>query len=457
MAPVAELLRRHGVASFSPQADRQMGFSGATVCDAQCVFADGSEALCFLKRIAPPPPAAAATPAALAKGERDFRSFVNECRFQAGCTDQLASCGCPAPKVFIVEAEAEEAGGGGAIPPPGFSSDAVVASWKAGRPVQFTLLTESLSADFEQHAVVPRELVTPLLGWLGRFHAAFWPSSSSSASGLARSGGLWEAGTHMMLGKRPAGELDPLPDIMSTFAAAFEGEEEGGFRGSRHFGSADQGRELGRRLLAVAPLVAHRLAPGNPTGGCGNGLMINGDNAWKTTLVHGDLKTANIFFRRLGSSAANAVQFIDWQWTGPGLAATDIIYLMLTSMDSYVLASAEEGDEELQRLEEAEITAILKTYHEAFLEAAVTCGAEGLQLPSFDDLQQDFRLATLDYARWIFCYRLKGETPANIRKRAAAPVVDINLAVCRRSLPHLGWLVRRVAAYLPLAEELQEG
>ena len=73
--------------------------------------------------------------------------------------------------------------------------------------------------------MVPRELVPPLLGWLGRFHAAFWPSSSSSAVGLARSDGLWEAGTHMMLGKRPPGELGPLADIMSAFAAAFEAED----------------------------------------------------------------------------------------------------------------------------------------------------------------------------------------------------------------------------------------
>jgi hypothetical protein len=28
-----------------PEAERQMGFSGATVCDALCAFADGSEAL----------------------------------------------------------------------------------------------------------------------------------------------------------------------------------------------------------------------------------------------------------------------------------------------------------------------------------------------------------------------------------------------------------------------------
>ena len=95
----------------------------------------------------------------------------------------------------------------------------------------------------------------------------------------------------------------------------------------------------------MAPAVARRLAPADG-GGADGGLTSNGGNAWKTTLVHGDLKTANIFFRRPGSGADSPVQFIDWQWTGPGLAATDIIYLMLTSMDSYVLApAAGEGEE----------------------------------------------------------------------------------------------------------------
>ena len=78
-------------------------------------------------------------------------------------------------------------------------------------------------------------------------------------------------------------------------------------------------------------------------------------------MIHGDYKTANIFFSRDRSweapssgsgdpqaDPAKGTALIDWQWTGIGMGASDIIYLQITSMDTSCLERCGQGQGERQ-------------------------------------------------------------------------------------------------------------
>jgi len=60
-------------------------------------------------------------------------------------------------------------------------------------------------------------------------------------------------------------------------------------------------------------------------------------------LIHGDLKTANIYF----SKQNNSVKLIDFQWSGWGGSTCDIVYLLLSSASCTVLQSIWETPENI--------------------------------------------------------------------------------------------------------------
>ena len=94
------------------------------------------------------------------------------------------------------------------------------------------------------------------------------------------------------------------------------------------------------------------------------------------TLLHGDAKADNLLIGDDGGAAA-----YDFQYTGAGLGARDVAYLLVSSCDARTL-----------ELEEA---SLLNTYHAALLEAGVP--------PTFtrDMLQDDFDISVADYMRFM--------------------------------------------------------
>ncbi|CAJ1328132.1 unnamed protein product [Effrenium voratum] len=110
--------------------------------------------------------------------------------------------------------------------------------------------------------------------------------------------GLWDFGTHVHLDRRPAGEIDKLPEGIASFCKAFEGEDD--------FFRRPAAANLGSRLQQVASTVSRH-------------LTIRPENLHRMTLVHGDFKGANYFLKCEGEGCTA----IDWQWTGPGVGATE--------------------------------------------------------------------------------------------------------------------------------------
>ncbi|CAJ1414572.1 unnamed protein product [Effrenium voratum] len=359
--------RSVGCRSVAFQNERTMGFSGATVSDVLCK-GDGEERLLFLKVVAPEPLADDASAAERQKWERNLQSYANELAFLSNpqIQEALARRGVLLPKTL------------GHTSVPGKS---------------FALLTENLQPGFASRGVPPAQRFPEVLRWLANFHGAF-------QSQMPTEHGLWDFGTHVHLDRRPAGEIDKLPEGIASFCKAFEGEDD--------FFRRPAAANLGSRLQQVASTVSRH-------------LTIRPENLHRMTLVHGDFKGANYFLKCEGEGCTA----IDWQWTGPGVGATDLIYLLCGSVEDEIVENYQHW---------------LKEYHKSL----------GLEDYPFKQLELDFKAATLDYARWVFAYRLLGDSPEKFRQRAEK--VDENLGIFRRHVPRARWLLALVEEFLPEIE-----
>lgn len=103
------------------------------------------------------------------------------------------------------------------------------------------------------------------------------------------------------------------------------------------------------------------------------------------TLIHGDLKIENLFLSK------NGLYLIDWQWVGYGKCATDIMYLLFTSLPSNLL-----NKENLEIL--------LKEY----------CSIN--KNVNFDKIYKDFKIASLDFFIYLICCKWYNITIEAINK-----------------------------------------
>jgi Ser/Thr protein kinase RdoA (MazF antagonist) len=95
-----------------------------------------------------------------------------------------------------------------------------------------------------------------------------------------------------------------------------------------------QAKQQGQRIQDVAVDIAKYLHPDN--------------NPAHKTIVHGDYKQGNMFFAANNNTAVTAtssgdnnkdidaanqkIAVFDLQWTGPGLGATDLVYLCVMAV-----------------------------------------------------------------------------------------------------------------------------
>ncbi|CAM9381912.1 unnamed protein product, partial [Ectocarpus sp. 12 AP-2014] len=188
--------------------------------------------------------------------------------------------------------------------------------------------------------------------------------------------GLHKQGTFWSLEKRDAGDLAGLEEeykkLLGNFrpllpAPWFEAPHHGGDAvedAAGRPGGCAKGdeRHLGRRLAARAlSLDAAVHANGDGV------LSSSGGGKRGRSLVHGDLKTWNVFFKTAGwaeageqgegaaardcgggdasgpaPAAGGKVKIIDWQWCGEGLAAADAAYVICTSLEPSLLSRERE-------------------------------------------------------------------------------------------------------------------
>eukprot|EP00933_Yihiella_yeosuensis_P036488 TRINITY_DN30243_c0_g1_i1.p1 TRINITY_DN30243_c0_g1~~TRINITY_DN30243_c0_g1_i1.p1 ORF type:complete len:408 (+),score=52.62 TRINITY_DN30243_c0_g1_i1:26-1249(+) len=350
--------------------ERSMGFTGAVVAEVDCEVPEGLTTH-FLKVVDVKPLGPEATEGEQKKRKAHLRSYTNELAFLSDkrLAPSLRENGVGIPVLLASQV----------LPSGGFAT-----------------LSECLSENsWLQYSVHPQSRTQEAVSWLAGFHGSFH-GKMGSLSGHE----LWPAGCHVRLELRPASEFESMPKNFAHFCEAFAQTSP--------FFARPESVMLGTRLAAVAPKVAEHLLPERR-------------KAEAVTLVHGDFKGANFFFQK----EASGCTAIDFQWTGPGIGATDLIYFLSTSVEDSVTEKYLD---------------LLHAYH-------IQLKAPGY---SYDEFLRDFKVATLDYVRWAFGRALIAETPEKYRERAEK--VDPNLGYFRRSAARVEWLLTLVETFLPEAE-----
>eukprot|EP00752_Nemacystus_decipiens_P017867 g16019.t1 len=253
------------------------------------------------------------------------------------------------------------------------------------------------------------------------------------------------------------------------------GEGDGGGGGEGAGGVMSLGRRLAARALDLDAAVLGRegressLSRGGDVGG-----MADKGGGRGRTLVHGDLKTWNVFLRKgawgevgeegtdgggrdgdgksLTAPAGGRVKIIDWQWCGEGLAAADVAYVMCTSLEPAVLLSKER---ELLDHYHAELSRGLEArFGKPVAEEGAGRGENtGSSWYPMEQLEDDYRVAFLDYMRCVVGTLWKGLTPEKMEKnRTSGP----GLSLINRSIQHMQWMIERATRLLDELDDLGE-
>jgi broad specificity phosphatase PhoE/thiamine kinase-like enzyme len=150
------------------------------------------------------------------------------------------------------------------------------------------------------------------------------------------------------------------------------------------------------------------------------------------TFTHGDPKQANFFFRQKDESGLS-VGLIDFQWSGFGLAATDIAHFLLSSVHADHLVHG--GEERYQRYYYDELRQYLVEYGAYDDKVAVDF--------SLDLLLEQYDTAVLDLCRLIVAYTWNRFTEAVDKKDAEGKARTMNKTSYNKSVSNAVYLMSR--------------
>jgi len=281
-----------------------------------------------------------------------------------------------------------------------------------------------------------------ILKWLARFHATFLPTEIGGGGVLPRPppeseerNEVWDVGSFTVLERRPKSELENLPAMVSEFFQQFAKEDA--FFAEESKNSTSDDNNIGLRLQKFAPIIAHRLRPGvnESTGEEG------GAQSPFVTLCHGDLKQGNLMFRRNEKNEAE-VAAIDWQWTGPGVGPADLFYVLFMGFEDEVVENYE--------------SLVVRPYYEELRKQLVAGVDKDADPYPYERILKEFKLAGLDFMRWMTAARLKDYTMDKLKKAAKEIPPDVNRGIWSRSVTRLVWAWKRTKDWLEEVEELLE-
>lgn len=131
------------------------------------------------------------------------------------------------------------------------------------------------------------------------------------------------------------------------------------------------------------------------------------------TLLHGDFKGANIFIQQGDSEDRKMATAVDFQWSGWGVGAVDLVYFLTTSLSAGCLD---------------QVDSLIKVYHKRLLELA-----KDQDLVSEVELRHYVDLAMADYARYLVAEMWNKVDMASIEANKLAS----NVGMHKRSITHL--------------------
>ncbi|KAI7297563.1 hypothetical protein KC315_g18402 [Hortaea werneckii] len=196
-----------------------------------------------------------------------------------------------------------------------------------GQPT-IALMLEDLREEFpiagEKRTALEEQHVFAALDWLAKFHGFWWARSSvvrkgqlrlapleeAQRAGPQRAEGVWLNGGYTYLATRRKEYADLLEDSDSEWSSAL----------CQPIPTVDQ---------SLAELVAQVLSPDVSSDASSSAISDY------ETLIHGDVKSENLFANTEGS----AVAFFDFQYVGMGLGVCDLAKLFTCSVPMHMLTT----------------------------------------------------------------------------------------------------------------------
>ena len=295
---------------------------------------------------------------------------------------------------------------------------------------RFALLLEDLAPEegWRQTGLLNGREARRALAALAEFHAFFWEGAAGDGPEVRDA--VWPRGAHWQPGFATANLLaEALTDNWPALEPLLrclddEEEEDDEGQGSAPLAASDLGARLRKVAAEVAQDAHERVPPG------------------MRTLIHGDLKAANVFLRDddddddddapAKEEGARGVALIDFQFCGAGLAATDLAHFICAALDADAAA---------------EDQALLDHYHDRLCRDLARFGAAASPedaartvLPR-DTPPRQYDTGVLDMCRLVLGYqwpRIRA-SPEALRANAAKPAVNS----FNKNTRNATWLLRR--------------
>ncbi|KAL3925423.1 MAG: hypothetical protein SGILL_000429 [Bacillariaceae sp.] len=292
------------------------------------------------------------------------------------------------------------------------------------------------SVGWKHQWLLEEEATKAALEELAKMHAYFWNGSEFWKKDNGKVGKnfesiVWPNGGYMQPNLQGKEQLEK---VQSGWEARYPSFEED-LAKIPELQGADL-KSLGKRLEAIAPLVGDKAHP------FAESTNLKEQFSKYRTFIHGDPKQANFFFRHNPDSKELEVGIIDFQWSGFGLAATDVAHHIASAVMHDCLSLDGKKEEKL-----------LDHYHQMLCKHLIKFGVASNEAEVEERafpravLQEQYETALLDVCRMVFAYawrRWKPETEPTQQ--------SLNRNAYNKSLPNVLWLITRCHVLLEEAE-----
>ena len=268
------------------------------------------------------------------------------------------------------------------------------------------------------------ESLEAALQTLAKIHAYFWHGSHfwkdhpEAAQELEES--IWKSGSYVQPQAQGWKQCKIVAEEWATKKMRFEPE----------LSSFDYWDNLGERLESVAEecgRVAHPFADDVSDTG------VSEKYQKYRTFTHGDPKQANMLFKKTNDNLQ--LGLIDFQWSGFGLAATDIAHFITSAVHADMLVDG--GEETLMRYYYDELQTHLVEY------GAYNSVEEAQNEYSYDTFEDQYEIGVLDICRLMIAYTWdRFEEPVEKDDKAGC-ARTMNKTSYNKSVPTIVWLLTR--------------
>ncbi|KAL7538448.1 hypothetical protein ACHAXR_008555 [Thalassiosira sp. AJA248-18] len=259
------------------------------------------------------------------------------------------------------------------------------------------------------------------LSTFAKIHAFFWSGSEfwndeDAASELEA--GVWKSGSYVQPTAQNLNQCSIVAKEWATKRLKFEKE----------LSSFDYWDNLGERLESIAEecgRYAHPFADDT----------LSEQYKKYRTFTHGDPKQANLLFRMPEDSSQLQVGLIDFQWSGFGLAASDIAHFITSGVHADMLVDGSEDK-------------LLRYYYGELQKSLVEFGAfstadDAVQNYSYDTFIDQYEIGVLDICRLMIAYTWARFDEPVEKDDEAGCARTMNKTSYNKSIPTIVWLLGR--------------